>query len=184
MKCAIIGGSNLPDDIPSSVIEMVDEFAQYCHSKKIEVLTGACPGYPYLIGKACLKHGVNVVGYSPAQSMEDHVNDYQNPTDGCSSYIFLDEDEKNDNCGFLVRSIPLINNADIIIGIEGNWGTLFELTAGVICGKKIILWQGFGGVCDNFNETYQKISKESQREYGEEVYYAKTLEEVKSLIER
>ena len=102
--------------------------------------------------------------------------------DGCTSLVFLESDNTNINTRFLIRSIPLIDEADVVISIAGNWGTLNELTLSVISGKKHIVLTGFGGICDNFSSLYRKLSIECNYNYGEEFYFTQNIEDVYNLL--
>ncbi len=178
MKCAIIGGSVLIRKLSSAEYQDINKLASYLVEKKIHVYTGGCDGFPYVVGKKCIEYGGTVLGFSPAISESEHVNIYHHPLDGCSKFVFMDSSSNNVNLAFLLRSLPLIEEADVVLALEGNWGTLFEVVTAVISGKKIILWKGFGGVSDDFEILYNKLSKECKYEYGEQVCYANDLDEV------
>lgn len=182
MKCAIIGDSIISRKVTSDQMFELDKFASFCENNNIMILTGGCSGYPFIIGEKCIKKNVKVVGYSPAKNEREHVEVFRHPQDGCSSFIYLFDNEKSINYRFLARSLPLINNSDIVIALGGNWGTLFEIITGVICGKKIIIWQGFGGICDMFNSIYDKMSKECHYDYGECISYVKSVDEIELVI--
>ena len=183
MRCAIIGGSITPRNLSVENTKKFEDIATYFAKNNIEVLTGGCGGYPYLIGKMCIRHKAAVHGYSAANNKKEHVEIYEHPINGCSSISFLENDEKNINYRFLLRSLPLIFNADVIIAIEGNWGTLFELITGIICGKKIIIWQGFGGICDTFYSIYTTLANDCQYNYGESVFIAKSIGEIIKILD-
>lgn len=182
MKCAIIGGSTQPQYISAEYYRQFENFASYCADNKIEITTGGCAGYPFIIGEKLVKKNIKVLGYSAAKNIKEHTEIFNHPMDGCSSFLFLDNDAKNMNYRFLLRSLPLISDCDIVIALEGNWGTLFELITGIICGKKIIIWQGFGGISDVFQSIYNVLSEDCKYNYGECIYYVNSIDEIKAIL--
>lgn len=174
MNCALIGGSIIIEKLNDYQIKMLDELSAWLVSNNVKVLTGACGGFPHIVGKMCVEKGGEVIGYSPATNMNEHELVYNHPVDGCSHINYSYTKENDINARFLIRSIPLINDADVVISIEGNWGTLFELITGVICGKKIIIWKGFGGVTDDFEKLYKKYSAECHYNYGDSLVIINT----------
>lgn len=47
-----------------------------------------------------------------------------------------------------IRNYMVVNTGDAVIAIGGRWGTLNEISYGMISGKKIILVKGTGGIVD------------------------------------
>lgn len=182
MKCAIIGGSVIPKTITIKQMGEIKELGKWFANNDIELLTGACGGFPYLLGKACVANGGTVIGYSPAANLDDHIELYKHPTDGCSSIVYLNTESDNLNMRFLLRSIPLMESAETVLCLEGNWGTLFEVVTGVLCGKKQIIWQGFGGISNEFSDIYNRTAPLCKYEYGEKIYFVDNIEMVKSII--
>lgn len=182
MKCSVIGGSVIREDFSEIDFESFNEIGKWLAEQDIKVLTGACGGVPHLIGKSCLAHGGEVYGYSPANSLDEHINKFSHPIDGCSEIKFLKSDSENMNMRFLLRSIPLLEEADVVICLEGNWGTLFEIVTGIICGKTIIFFNGFGGVTDNMDVLYEKLSNECRYNYGENIYFVSSIKELENIV--
>lgn len=178
MKCAIIGASSISSDMTSKQIEQLEFLGKWLAEHKVELLTGACDGVPYIVGKACVQEGGIVKGFSPAVDLNDHIKQYKHPVDGCTSLVFLESDNTNINTRFLIRSIPLIAEADVILCISGNWGTLNEVTVGIISGKKHIVLTEFGGISEMLVELYESIRRECNYNYGEVVCFAENVESV------
>ena len=176
MKCAIIGASVIPTSMKDSHIEQLEFLGKWLAAHKIEFLTGACGGVPYIVAKACIEEGGSVKGFSPAVNLHDHIHHYNHPIDGCTSFVFLESENTNINTRFLIRSIPLINEADVILCISGNWETLNEVTIGVISGKKHIILTEFGGIIETMLNLYENLNKECSYNYGEDVRYVKNVE--------
>ena len=182
MKCAIIGGSTLPYNINENKLTEIKEFGRWLAQNNIDLLTGGCYGFPYVIGQECIKAGGNVKAYSPAKSEEEARNIYNHPNDGFNDIEYLKNPSETTNINFLVRSLPLINDADIIICLEGNWGTLFEIVTGIIAGKTQIIWQGFGGISDMFDGLYFKLSNNCKYDYKEKIYFFNDINSIKQTL--
>ncbi|WAW14707.1 hypothetical protein [Peptostreptococcus equinus] len=182
MRCAVIGGSSLGNQFTEDQRQDIENIGQWLAENKIELSTGACDGFPYLLGKACVESGGRVIGYSPAANYEEHTNEYKHPIDGCSSFIYLDKNDKSHNSRFLLRSLPLIEEANIVLSLEGNWGTLFELVTAIITGKKIIILKGFGGISDNFRQIYESLKVQSHYDYKESLVFVDSIEELKNVL--
>lgn len=178
-KCAIIGGSSL-EARGEDVIDNLKDFGAWCAEQGIELITGACDGYPYIIGKACVDAGGKVMGYSPAANLDDHVDNFKSPVDGCSNIRFLKNPVTDRDQRFLLRSFPLVEDADIIISVDGNWGTLYELTTAVISGKRILVLSNSRGISGGFEMLYSYMAVNCFYDYGESVEFFQSVEEVKA----
>jgi len=183
-SCAIIGGSSLIQNPSPEQLTKFNKIANWFGTNKIHILTGACEGFPYYFGKACINVGCKVTGYCPAPNLKVHTEVIGYPTDGCTDFIFLKDITADPDTMFLERSLPMITDADVILSLGGNWGTLFELCSATINGKSIICWSEFGGISKNFINLYTTLSKENLHPYGETLLTAKTYQDVLLLLEK
>lgn len=182
MKLALIGASKLPNENKIIKEDEYFSFGRWCANEGIELLTGACGGIPYIIGRGCLSHGGSVTGYSPATSLVDHTGVYNHPVDGCSRIIYLEHEELSVTSCFIARSIPMIEVADLVVSFNGSWGTMCELIIALFNGKKIVVCEDSGGASKLFHDNHLFLSCEPTFQYNEMVISAKTISEVKKVL--
>ncbi len=101
------------------------------------LLTGGCAGYPYSALRGAILENGKVISYSPANNKEEHINKYNFPFEESAEYIFTGK-------GIPGRNLDLIQNADAVIIIGGQIGTLNEFTIAFNAKKKIGILQGSG----------------------------------------
>jgi len=132
-----------------------NKLGKFLGERKIEILTGACIGFPQFVGREAIKYGSKVVGYSPALNLDEHVNKYKFPTDGTTHLEFIKEDGANKAANFLQRSMDMNVFSDIVIAMGGSWGTYVELLFSFFGKKTIILIEGLGGAAEQFHRTFE-----------------------------
>lgn len=181
IKCAIIGGSKIMPHSRDS-IALLQRWGEWCAKHHIVLLTGACSGYPYVVGKACVAKGGKVIGYSPARDLDEHVEEYENPVDGCSVIRYLDNPINDKDQRLMLRSFPLVEDADVIVSVGGNWGTLFELTASVIGGKHVLVLTDTRGISGGFEMLYDYMESNCAYAYGEQVEFISATQEVRDRL--
>lgn len=178
MKCAVIGGSVLPPDFDDTQRKECERLGQWMASAGFEILTGACDGYPYMVSRGVLDAGGKVVGYSPAKNAEEHEQEFQHPLDAVSTMVYLDDYPKSSNMQcLLARSLPLIEACDIVLCLEGSWGTLMELVGAVCMSKPLVIVKEFGGVAAQFEDLYRQIQANCQHPFSSELFVVTTLDE-------
>lgn len=184
MKCAVIGGSVLPPEFDESLREQCELFGENMARACFEILTGACDGYPYMVSIGALKAGGIVEGYSPATNAQEHAEIFEHPLDAVSSMVYLDTYPHDSFMQrMLARSLPLIEACDLVLCIEGSWGTLMELVAAVCMSKPIVIVQEFGGVAAHFEEMYRQIQAESLHPFSSKLYICATLDDAMRQLE-
>lgn len=155
------------DESPRSMelaAELGKAIAQY--SKKLTLVTGACPGIPYNTVRSAkvVNQALRTVGYSPEVTHQKAATYAQN----ASLY---------DTIHLLPKTLPFINdpmvrkkfrnvfltaNCDAGIVVSGRWGTLNEFTNMHDMGKIIGVLIGTGGSADALVGLYKKIHKPSK----------------------
>lgn len=184
MKCAVIGGSVLPPAHSESLREQCELFGKSMARAGFEILTGACDGYPYMVSVGALDAGGSVMGYSPATNAQEHVDVFEHPLDAVSSMVYLDTYPHDSFMQrMLARSLPLIEACDLVLCLEGSWGTLMELVAAVCMSKPIVIVQEFGGVAALFEEMYRQIQGESLHPFSSKLFICETLEDAMRQLE-
>ena len=152
MKIAVCGsGSGSNKEISEKAKEIGREIIK---SGNI-LLTGGGTGYPYASVRGAILENGKVICYSPANNKEEHTNIYGFPFEESAQYIYT-------NLGIPGRNLPLVQNADAIIIVGGQIGTLNEFTIAFARDKKIGILEGSGElikllppivkVCDNSKE--------------------------------
>ena len=118
------------------------------------LFSGATTGLIYEVGRAAHAAGVFHVGISPASSLEEHINRYRLPSDGCDVLVYT-------GFGLKGRNVVLVRSCDVVLFFAGAMGSLNEFTIAHDEGKVIGCLQGTGGVADEVDYLLQKFSKDT-----------------------
>ena len=154
MKVIVFGGTN-NQKYKANEVACSERLGEYLADIGAEVLTGACDGFPRFVGRAAVKKGGKVTGYSPALNEKEHVEKYKFPLDGVSHMEYIKEDECTQAGNFIQRSYEMTPFSDIVIALGGSWGTYIEVIFSLFFKKTIILIEEFGGAVEAFNNTYK-----------------------------
>ena len=103
--------------------------------------TGATTGVIRIAGLAARAAGVFHIGISPANSLKEHVKEYDLPIDACDAIVYT-------GFGLKGRNVVLVRSCDIVLFIAGSIGALNEFTIAYDEGKIIGCLLGTGGVAD------------------------------------
>jgi len=159
MKLAVCGsGSGESKRILDISKEIGEEIAK---SRNI-LLTGGGTGYPYASVRGAILENGKVICYSPAKDKEEHIAKYNFPFEESAEYIFT-------NMGIPGRNLPLVQDADAIILIGGQIGTLNEFTIAFALNKKIGILQGSGKITElipTIAEVCNKMGESKNVVYG------------------
>lgn len=85
------------------------------------LVDGATTGFPHWAAKGAKEEGGIVVGFSPASSERDHIENYALPVDFHDVIVYL-------GTGFSMRNLLLTRAADAVIVGCGRMGTINEFT--------------------------------------------------------
>lgn len=122
------------------------------------VLTGACPGLPHSAAVGAHGNGVLTLGFSPAQNLQEHRK-MGFPDDDFYILVFT-------GFGCKGRNVPSVRSCDAAIFINGQRGTLNELTIALdeapFKGFPIGLLMDSGGVADGVDVFPGFFSKPTQ----------------------
>ena len=154
MKIAVCGSSSVDnDEIAKKAFEIGTELAK----SDILLLTGAGNGYPYEAAKGAFSAGGKVFGVSPAKDKEEHVTKYSFPTENFTEIEYT-------NLGIPGRNFPVVNEADAIIIVSGQIGSLNEFTI-AFHGKKVIgVLKNSGGVTPMLQQIAEICDKNGEKE--------------------
>ena len=169
MKVAVCGSSNNSDkEIARKAFGIGKELAK----NSVLVLTGAGNGYPYEAAKGAFSVDGNVFGISPAKDEEDHKQNYNFPMDCFTDIEYT-------NLGIPGRNLPLVREADAIIIISGQIGSLNEFTVAFHYGKPIGILSDSGGITAILKEIAEICDKSGEKE---NVVYSSSPKELVSLV--
>jgi predicted Rossmann-fold nucleotide-binding protein len=182
MKVAVIGGSSLAPDLTDGQQGACRAFGGWLVQQGHELLTGACGGYPYLVVQGFAAAGGESVGYSPAADADEDQRVFHHPPDVCGRYKFLGATDQSNAARLLMRSVPLVDDADAVVSIAGNWGTLMEQAAAVVCGKPLVVLEPSGGASALLRQLYPALQAQNVNNYGGQVFYAQTFAEVQGFL--
>jgi hypothetical protein len=124
------------------------------------MVTGACPGLPYMCAKGVKSKNGFVVGISPGLSLDEHIYKYNSPADFADVLIYT-------GSGLMGREITGIRSCDIVVIIGGRSGTLGEFAIAFDEGKLIGTLLGTGGISDRMHEIVESVKKDT----GAQVIY-------------
>lgn len=131
------------------------------------LVNGACRGIPYEASRGAKSADGFVMGVSPAENLQEHVERYNFPTDVYDLIIYT-------GFGFKGRNVVNITNCDAVIIIGGHIGTLNEFSIAYDDGMVVGIMLGSGGVADDI----EKILKIANKKTGAVVIYEKDPHEI------
>ena len=154
MKIAICGSSiNTNKDIDKKAYEIGKEIAK----NNVLLLTGAGKGYPYEAAKGAFSNDGKVFGISPAKNEEEHINAYNFPNDAFTEIEYT-------GLGVPGRNFPLVQQADAVIIISGQIGSLNEFTIAFAQNKVIGILQDSGGITNLIDKIADVCNKTNEKE--------------------
>jgi uncharacterized protein (TIGR00725 family) len=116
------------------------------------VLTGGTTGVPYAGAKGAKSVGGQVIGFSPAHSLAEHVRKYRLPVDYHDTMFFTGYD-------YAGRDVLLVDMSDAVISVSGRIGSLHEFTSAFERHKIIGLLLCSGGLADDIPEILRKAGR-------------------------
>ena len=177
MKVTVYGGTN-NKSYTDSEISACEKLGTWLAENKMEVLTGACKGMPYYTGRAAVKAGGKVVGYTPALNKKEHIEKYDFPMDGVTDLVYNKVRWYTQAENFLRRSWDMTPFSDVVVALGGSWGTYSELIFSFFGKKTIILVECFGGAVEAFINTYNFFGS---RDVNPAVHLGPTIIKVKNI---
>ncbi len=172
MKIAVCGSSNnISKDIAKKAFEVGKELAK----NNVLILTGAGNGYPYEAAKGAFSVNGNVFGISPAKDEEEHKQNYNFPTDAFTKIEYT-------GLGIPGRNFPLVKEADAIIIVSGQIGSLNEFTIAFHYKKLIGILSNSGGITAILREIAEICDKNGEK--GNIVYSKEPKELVQLVIKK
>ncbi len=169
MKIAVCGSSKNSDKgIAGKAFEIGKELAK----NDVLVLTGAGNGYPYEAAKGAFSNNGKVFGVSPASNEKEHVNKYSFPEDTFTEIGYT-------GLGIPGRNFPLVKEADAIIIVSGQIGSLNEFTIAFHYNKPIGILSNSGGITAILKEIAEICDKNGEKG---NIVYSKEPKELVSMV--
>jgi len=112
--------------------------------------TGATVGLPYYAALGAKKAGGTSIGFSPAESLREHLRKYRLPYD---VFDFINYTGLH----YVGRDLYLVQSSDAIITVGGRFGSLHEFTSALEAHKPCGVLLGSGGTADKIPELMKTL---------------------------
>ena len=157
IKIGVMGSADdaSPGGASAMLREKAEQLGRVIAGKNAILLTGATSGLVYIAGQAAHEAGALHIGVSPASNEQEHLTEYNLPTDACDAVVYT-------GFGLNGRNVVLVRSCDIVLFISGSMGALNEFTIAYDEGKIIGCLTQTGGVADEaarIVETFQKPTR-------------------------
>lgn len=184
MKITVYGGTN-NKYYSEAEIQACADLGKFLAEHNFEILTGACGGYPYYVGRGAVQARGKVIGYTPAVDMQEHLERYKFTTDGVTDLVYNEHVLPTNSENFLKRSMDMTPYSDVVVALGGSWGTFSELLFSFFAKKKMIIvdeFQGAGEIFKTVNEFFRSRDNNPDVQNGAEIIYVKDLNELKNML--
>ena len=140
-------------------------------------VTGATTGAPYWAAIGAKEAGGISIGFSPAVSEAEHVNDYKLPVDYFDLIVYT-------GFNFSGRNLILTRASDAVIFVCGRMGTLNEFTIAFEDQKPLGVLTGSGGMADELRAIVEKSGRGAEANIVYESDPRKLVKEVLKLVDK
>ncbi len=184
MKITVYGGTN-NKHYSEKEIQACADLGKFLAENQFEILTGACGGYPYYVGRGAVQAGGKVIGYTPAVNLQEHLERYKFTTDGVSDLVFNENILPTNSENFLKRSMDMTPYSDVVVALGGSWGTFSELLFSFFAKKKMIIvdeFKGAGEIFDTVNDFFRSRDNNPDVVNGAEIIHVKDLTALKKML--
>ena len=145
--------------------------------------TGGCIGIPELFANKVVEKGGKVLAYSPALDVSEHITEYGFAENKNIEMRYLKPTKASKNARFLIRSIDLVEEADLVVCFKGTWGTLSEIVFAVMCSKQIV-FLNIDGDNNVLKQVYDLMDSINLFDWKEKVVEINTEKELKKVLEK
>ncbi|MCW1907803.1 MAG: hypothetical protein KIH63_000490 [Candidatus Saccharibacteria bacterium] len=116
------------------------------------ITTGATVGLSFYAAKAAKDAGGTSIGFSPANSLREHMHKYRLPI---GVYDFVNFTGMQ----YVGRDVHLVQSSDAVITVGGRFGSLHEFTTAFEMGRPCGILVGSGGTADLIPELLERIKE-------------------------
>ena len=141
-------------ELDPRVVAAVEQLGAAVAAAGCTLMTGACPGLPYVAVVGAKRAGGLTIGISPALSETEHVQRFGSPVEGFDVLVYT-------GSGLMGREVVNIRSSDIVVIVGGRSGTLGEFAIAYDEGRLIGVLTDTGGVADMVDELVVRIEKET-----------------------
>ena len=167
-----VSGSAEMGFLPPEDYERAKELGREIARHGAALTTGATTGFPLWVAMGAKEEGGMSIGFSPANTEKNHVNDYKLPLDYMDLIVYT-------GFGYVGRDVLLTRSSDAVIIGPGRIGTIHEFTVAYEDGKPVGVLRGDWDT----DEVIEFIMKKSHRT-NDKVFFADTPKEaVEKVIE-
>lgn len=181
-KICVIGHAN-NISVNEKNTKWADIIADWTVKNNYTATTGGCIGIPELFANKIIEKGGKVLAYSPAFNIEEHITAYGFGENKNIKMRYLQPSKSSENARFLIRSIDLIEEADLVVCFKGTWGTLSEIVFAVMCSKPI-LFLNIDGDNKVLKQIYDLMKTINLYDWKEKVVEIRSEEELKKVLEK
>jgi uncharacterized protein (TIGR00725 family) len=130
-----VSGTADTEHFPSDVLKIAEELGREIARHDCVLVEGATTGFPFWAAKGAKEEGGIVIGFSPANSEKNHVEQFQLPLDYHDLIVYTGFDYGG-------RNLILTRAADAVIVGPGRMGTINEFTIAFEDKKPIGILEG------------------------------------------
>lgn len=169
LQIAILGSHK--NNLPKEIYELAYEIGVFLAKNNFILITGASSGISKHAAKGAKDNNGFVVAISPRNNSQDKTK------------FTIDESDSNaviyTGMGYKGRNVITVRSADVVIVINGGFGTLNEVAIAEGENKTIITLVNSGGCADMLPEIFKKINPEYRR-----FFKVRDIEELKGIIKK
>lgn len=163
MKIAVYGSATV-EEVTQEIRSLARDLGREIGKRGHTLITGACPGLPYEAVLGANDFGITstIIGFSPARSLQEHIERFHFSDQGFSILKFIPQDyEYTDQKGacFRYRNVSSAAECDAAVFIRGGIGSLNELTNCLAMERPIGILTATGGLADFTGHILGKLEK-------------------------
>ena len=167
IQIAILGSHR--DDLKKEIYELAYEIGVFVAQNNFTLITGASSGISKYAAKGAIDNKGLVVAVSPRGGPQDKSK-FTIDESNSSAVIYT-------GMGYKGRNVITTRSADVVVVINGGFGTLNEVAIAEGENKNIITLIGTGGCADMLPEIFKRINPK-YRKFSK----VKNIQELKKII--
>lgn len=169
LQIAILGSHR--EDLKRGIYKLAHEIGVFIAKNNFTLITGASSGVSKYAAKGARDNKGLVIAVSPRNSSQDKSK-FTIDESNSSAVIYT-------GMGYKGRNVITARSADLVIVINGGFGTLNEVAIAEGENKNIITLIGTGGCADMLPEIFEKINPKYKK-----FSKAKNIQELKKIINK